>query len=172
MYPLDVKCALRMKSGTHHARRSAFSSKRSGETASAAEGGGIMEVRFCLPEQERFLLLSPAGYDIIIPTNRDIKRVSELENEKTYRFSAQLCVDPESGGAYIVFPFDIRKAFGKGRVKVHATFDGVPYDGSIVNMGVKDENGNICYVIGVLKSIRKQLGKSNGDILEVQIWER
>ena len=95
-----------------------------------------------------------------------------MENEKTYRFSAQLCVDPESGGAYIVFPFDIRKAFGKGRVKVHATFDGVPYDGSIFNMGVKDENGNICYVIGVLKSIRKQLGKSNGDILEVQIWER
>ncbi|MBQ3816799.1 MAG: DUF1905 domain-containing protein, partial [Clostridia bacterium] len=40
-------------------------------------------------------------------------------------------------------------------MKVHATFDGVPYIGSIVNMGVKDENGNICYVIGVLKSIRK-----------------
>lgn len=74
--------------------------------------------------------------------------------------------------AYVVFPYDIRKEFGKGRVKVHATFDGIPYDGSIVNMGVKDENGNICYVIGVLKAIRKQLGKSDGDIIEVQVWER
>ena len=92
-----------------------------------------------------------------------------MKNEKTYIFSAPICVDPESGGAYVVFPYDIRKEFGKGRVKVHATFDGVPYDGSIVNMGVKDENGDICYIIGVLKSIRKQLGKSDGDTVEVRI---
>ena len=94
-----------------------------------------------------------------------------MKNEKTYCFSATIHVDPESGGAYIIFPYDIRKEFGKGRVKVHATFDGIPYDGSIVNMGVKDENGNICYVIGVLKSIRKQLGKSDGDTVEVIIRE-
>ena len=41
------------------------------------------------------------------------------------------------GGAYIIFPYDIRKEFGAGRVKVQATFDNVPYEGSIVNMGVK-----------------------------------
>ena len=86
-----------------------------------------------------------------------------------YEYDAILHGIPESGGAYIVFPYDIRKEFGKGRVKVHATFDGVPYDGSIVNMGVKDENGDICYVIGVLKSIRKQLGKSDGDTVDVKI---
>ncbi|MCR4616460.1 MAG: DUF1905 domain-containing protein [Clostridiales bacterium] len=95
-----------------------------------------------------------------------------MENEKSYVFSAPIHVDPESGGAYVVFPYDIRKEFGKGRVKVHATFDGVPYDGSIVNMGVKDEKGDICYVIGVLKSIREQLGKSDGDTVEVHICER
>jgi hypothetical protein len=94
-----------------------------------------------------------------------------LDNEKTYSFSARICSDPESGGAYIIFPYDIRREFGKGRVKVHAEFDGIPYDGSIVNMGVRDENGDICYVIGVLKSIRKQLGKSDGDIIEVRIRE-
>jgi hypothetical protein len=94
-----------------------------------------------------------------------------LKNEKIYGFSATIRVDAESGGAYIVFPYDIRKEFGKGRVKVHATFDGVSYDGSIVNMGVKDENGDICYVIGVLKSIRKQLRKSDGDTVEVIIRE-
>ena len=79
-----------------------------------------------------------------------------------YTFDAVLHEIPENGGAYVIFPWDIRKEFGKGRVKVHAAFDGIPYDGSIVNMGVKDEKGEICYVIGVLKSIRKQLGKKDG----------
>jgi len=31
----------------------------------------------------------------------------------------------------------IKTEIDKGRVKIHATFDGEPYDGSIVNMGVK-----------------------------------
>ena len=70
-----------------------------------------------------------------------------------YTFDAVLHEIPENGGAYVIFPWDIRKEFGKGRVKVHATFDGVPYDGSVVNMGVKGENGEICYVIGVLDDI-------------------
>ena len=39
-------------------------------------------------------------------------------------------------------------------------------------MGVKNENGEICYVIGVLKSIRKQLGKKDGDSIHVVIMER
>lgn len=88
-----------------------------------------------------------------------------------YEYDAILREIPENVYAYVIFPYDIRKEFGKGRVKVHAEFDGAPYDGSIVNMGVKDENGNICYVIGVLKSIRKQLGKSDGDTVEVIIRE-
>ena len=91
---------------------------------------------------------------------------------KQYEFDAVIVEDPDSGGAYVAFPWDIREEFGKSRVKVHATFDGVPYDGSIVNMGVKDENGEICYVIGVLKSIRKQLGKNDGDATHVVITER
>ena len=89
-----------------------------------------------------------------------------------YKFDAVLHEIPDKGGAYVIFPWDIRKEFGKGRVKVHAAFDGIPYDGSIVNMGVKDEKGEICYVIGVLKSIRKQLGKKDGDTIHVTISER
>ena len=54
-------------------------------------------------------------------------------------------------------------------MKVHATFDGIPYDGSIVNMGIKDEHGNVCYIIGVLKAIRQKLGKSSGDSIHVII---
>ena len=89
-----------------------------------------------------------------------------------YTFDTILHEIPDNGGAYVIFPWDIRKEFGKGRVKVHATFDGEPYDGSIVNMGVKDENGEICYVIGVLKAIRKELGKKDGDTIHVVIKER
>ena len=86
-----------------------------------------------------------------------------------YVFDAVLCDVPDKCGAYVVFPWNIREEFGKGRVKVHATFDGVPYDGSIVNMGVKDEAGEICYIIGVLKAIRQSIGKQPGDSVHVVI---
>ena len=82
--------------------------------------------------------------------------------EKIYRFTSKIYLIPEKGGAYIKFPHDIRKEFGKGRVKVHVTFDGIPYDGSIVNMGVKNPDGSICYIIGMLKSIREQIKKYDG----------
>ena len=59
---------------------------------------------------------------------------------KKFEYDAVLHEEPD-GGAYVVFPWNIREVFGKGRVKVRAEFDGIPYDGSIVNMGVKDENG-------------------------------
>ena len=62
---------------------------------------------------------------------------------KVYEFHAVIHPVPNKGEAYIIFPYDIRQEFGKGRVKVHATFDGHPYDGSIVNMEMKDEVGNI-----------------------------
>ncbi len=90
---------------------------------------------------------------------------------KTYEFDAIIRVDPESGGAYVAFPWDIRAESGKGRIKVHAEFDGIPYDGSIVNMGVKNKDGSVCYVIGVLKAIRNRLGKGDGDSIHVVITE-
>ena len=71
--------------------------------------------------------------------------------------------------AYIVFPYDVREEFNKGRVKVHATFDGVEYQGSIVNMGVKNEDGSICYILGIRKDIRKQLNKDVGDSVAVTV---
>ncbi len=92
--------------------------------------------------------------------------------QKRYEYDEVIHEIPVKGGAYVIFPWNIREEFGKGRVKVHAEFDGIPYDGSIVNMGVKDENGNVCYIIGLLKSIRNQLNKSDGDRVHVVIWER
>ena len=69
----------------------------------------------------------------------------------TYRFTAVIHAVPQRGGAYIEFPYDIRKEFGRGRVKVRATFD---------------------YMIGMLKSIGEQLGKSEGDEVDVTVREK
>lgn len=86
-----------------------------------------------------------------------------------FEFDATLHEIPEKGGAYIVFPWNIREVFGKGRQRVRAEFDGIPYEGSIVNMGLKDSEGNVVYMIGVLKSIRQTLGKKDGDTLHVTV---
>ena len=88
-----------------------------------------------------------------------------------FEFDAVLHELPE-GGAYVAFPGDIRQIYGRGRVKVRATFDGIPYEGSIVNMGLRNPDGSVCYIIGVLKAIRRQLGKKDGDVLHVVIEEQ
>ena len=88
---------------------------------------------------------------------------------KRFEYDTVLHEIPDNGGAYVAFPWDIRAEFGKGRIKVHAEFDSIPYDGSIVNMGVKNDDGTICYIIGVLKAIRKKLDKHDGDMIHVVI---
>ena len=94
-------------------------------------------------------------------------------NDKIYEYDAVIQSTASGrGGAYVPFPFDIRAEFGKGRVKVHATFDGEPYDGSVVNMGVKNADGSICYIIGILKDIRTKIGKQPGDSVHVIVKER
>lgn len=90
---------------------------------------------------------------------------------KVYEFEAIIEPVPNKGGAFVRVPFDIRKEFGKGRVKVIAEFDGLPYRGSIVNMGVKNDDGSVCYIIGVRKDIQKQIGKYSGDTVSVTVTE-
>ncbi|MFV0380045.1 MAG: DUF1905 domain-containing protein [Anaerorhabdus sp.] len=85
---------------------------------------------------------------------------------KTYEFEAIIKKVPNIDGAYIEFPYDVKKEFGKGRVKVHATFDGVGYDGSLVRMKTP------CHIIGILKSIRAEIKKQPGDKIKVSIRER
>ena len=93
-------------------------------------------------------------------------------NKKIYEFDSVIKASSiGKGGAYVEFPYDIREEFGKGRVSVHATFDGEPYDGSIVNMGVKNPDGSVCYIIGILKEIRMRIGKNPGDTVRVTIQE-
>ena len=89
-----------------------------------------------------------------------------------YSFTASIQKVPDQDGAYVVVPFDIQQVFGKKRVKVHATFDGYPYDGSVVNMGLANADGSICYIIGMRKDIRKSIGKGPGDSIAVTLTER
>lgn len=92
-----------------------------------------------------------------------------MEDSMYYEFQAQIEPVPDKGGAYVRFPHDIRKEFGKGRVKAEITFDGEPYSGSIVNMGVKNADGSVCYMIGVRKDIREKIGKQPGDTVKVTV---
>lgn len=87
-------------------------------------------------------------------------------NQKIYEFNAVLLKVEGIDGAYIEFPYDVRQEFGKGRVKVHATFDGEPYDGSLVRMKTPG------HIIGVRKDIRAKINKQCGEIIHVTIKER
>lgn len=89
--------------------------------------------------------------------------------DKIYKYTTIIHPIPDKGGAYVEFPYDIRKKFGKGRLKVQVLFDGVPYEGSVVNMGVKHEDGSICYIIGIRKDIRHKIGKTAGDLVAVEV---
>lgn len=91
---------------------------------------------------------------------------------KRYEFTAILEKVPDLDAAYVAFPYDLRNEFGRGRVKVHATFDGIPYDGSIVNMGIKNSDGSVRYILGVRKEIRQKIGKRPGDSVCVTVTER
>jgi hypothetical protein len=93
-------------------------------------------------------------------------------NPRSFEYEAVIQKVPDQDGAYVAFPYDVRAEFGKGRVKVHATFDGEPYDGSIVNMGVTNPDGSVCYIIGIRKDIRAKIGKQPGDRIRVVIKER
>ena len=86
--------------------------------------------------------------------------------KKVYEYDAVIKKVTDIDGAYIEFPYDVKEEFGKGRVKVYATFDGEPYVGSLVRMGTP------CHIIGIRKDIRAKINKQPGDIVHVTIRER
>ena len=86
--------------------------------------------------------------------------------DKVYEFDAVIVREPEHSGAYVEIPFDVKAAFGRSRVPVHAVFDGEPYDGQVVKMGTP------CHIIGVRKDIRQKIGKQPGDMIHVTLTER
>lgn len=77
-------------------------------------------------------------------------------------FKATIKQHESKNAAYIEPPFDIQEVFGAKRVKVKASFDGVEYRGSIVNMGG-------CYMLGLTQEIRNKIGKGFGDEIFVTV---
>ena len=61
------------------------------------------------------------------------------------------------GGAYVEIPFDVEEAFGSKRPRVKALIEGIPYRTTLMRMGSE------CHMLGVLKDIREQIGKTFGD---------
>lgn len=93
-------------------------------------------------------------------------------NTRVYEYDTEIREASGKGGAYVAFPYDVREEFHAGRAKVHVTFDGAPYDGSVVNMGVKNPDGSVCYIIGIRKDIRARIGKQPGDRVHVVVKQR
>ncbi len=85
---------------------------------------------------------------------------------KLYTFEATLIKHPQLNSAFIEFPYDVEKEFGKkGQVKVVVTFDGIEYRGSLARMG------HPCHCIGITQEIRKTLQKNPGDKIQVTVLE-
>ena len=81
---------------------------------------------------------------------------------KKYSFNATM--ESVGSGAYVLFPFDVEKEFGtRGQIPVKATFDGVPYTGSMVKYGRPE------HMLPILKAIREKIGKGPGDTINVVI---
>lgn len=89
-----------------------------------------------------------------------------MMNKQMIEFSAIIKKVEDIDGAYVEIPFDVKEVYGKGRVKVHATFDGFPYDGSLVRMKTP------CHIIGIRKDIRAKIDKQPGDMVKVTLVER
>ncbi|BCJ98725.1 hypothetical protein bsdcttw_17660 [Anaerocolumna chitinilytica] len=124
-------------------------------------------------------LSQPIPYDLIEEITRF--RVNEATNgvadtsldisetvlkEELCEFDAVIKKVPDIDGAYVEIPFDVKERYGKGRVPVHATFDGEPYDGSLVKMKTP------CHILGIRKEIREKIGKQPGDMVKVTLQER
>jgi hypothetical protein len=78
-------------------------------------------------------------------------------------FDAPLEATGSGGGCAVSIPLDVPALFGtRGRVPVVAVIDGVHYRGSITPYGG-------VHRLGVLKSIRQQIGKQAGDRVHVRL---
>jgi hypothetical protein len=80
------------------------------------------------------------------------------------RFRATVIGTGWGGGGHLleVPPEVVAALGGKGRIPVNATFDGVPYRGSVVRMG-----GRTC--IGVQKGILERIGADTGSQIDVTL---
>lgn len=72
-----------------------------------------------------------------------------------HTFDAELELDSESGGVYVLIPFSVPDTYGvRGPLPVNATIDGFPYRGSLTPLG------DGAHALLVQKQIRNAIGKT------------
>ena len=83
---------------------------------------------------------------------------------KKKTFTIKLLKPDEVESAYFIVPFNVQEEYGsKARVFVKGTIDGYPYRSSIAPMG----NGKHAMLLN--KDMRNAIGKTHGDIVEVEM---
>ncbi len=93
-------------------------------------------------------------------------------NPNKYRFEAKLWRVEYSYAAYVIFPGDPKKIFGKGLVYVHATVDDLEFDCCIMNKGHDHYKGRPTYTISINYERLQKIGKFHGDTVVVTVKER
>jgi len=83
-----------------------------------------------------------------------------MPNKQTFTAVIQ---NAGGGGAYVEVPFDVEQAFGSNRPRVKTLIEGIPYRSTLMRMGSEH------HILGVLKDIRVQIGKTFGDEVTVTI---
>ena len=85
--------------------------------------------------------------------------------DKSFQFEAVIQAG-DGGGAFVFFPFDMQESFGtRGKVPVEGRIDGVLYRGKLLKYGFPQ------HVLGVLKSLRSEIGKGPGDTVAITLWK-
>ena len=83
--------------------------------------------------------------------------------KETFEFEAIIQAG-DGGGAFVFFPFDMLESFGTtGKVLVQGAVDGVPYSGKLLKYGFPQ------HILGLLKSVRSQIGKMPGDTVKITL---
>ena len=83
------------------------------------------------------------------------------------KFEATIIQHQNMNASYVEFPFSTEKKFGKkGHIKIKAVFDKkAEYRGLLANMGQG------CHILILTQAVRKELGKTFGDTVSVELWE-
>ena len=99
-----------------------------------------------------------------VPSNHHQRLKTICSMQPEHEFEAVLEAGEGDGGVFVVLPFNVPEVYGtRGQVPVQATFDGYPYQGSVVPLG----DGH--HALLLLKQIRRAIDKTVGDTVRVTL---
>ena len=99
-----------------------------------------------------------------VPSNHHQRLKTICPMQPEHEFEAVLEAGEGDGGVFVVLPFNVPEVYGtRGQMPVQATFDGYPYQGSVVPLG----DGH--HALLLLKQIRRAIDKTVGDTVRVTL---